>query len=289
MPEPLVPEDLSEKQLKWGYWFVTHKILLKRILIITLIAMNAAFFGFSGYGLVSDLMNAPARRQMVDELGRNLLNPLLSEQRAAKPLTIANPQVLSSKNAYDFVTQVTNPNQDFFAHFSYRFVAGSFMTEFKSGFILPGERKYLSELGVLSPKRPSSASLEISGLAWRRVNKHEIPDWQDFAHQHLNLPITDVVYVPGIEIIRDKPTIGRTSFTIANDTGYGYYGLRLLVLMYRGPTLAAVNSVIFQTIGPGEKKAGEVTWYEDYGAVTEIKVVPEIDITDQSVYIRTPG
>lgn len=289
MPETLIPEDLSEKQLKLGYWFVAHKVLLRRILETILIVASAAMLGYSGYGLVKDYLDAPARQQMMADLAKNLLNPLVHNAQTAKPLAVSNSQVLVSGGKYDFIGQVSNPNKDFIVHYSYRFVAGSFATAPKLGFILPVERKFIAELGVAAASRPSGAALEINDVAWERVNKHEIPDWASYASEHLNMPVKDIAYTPGIEIAAGKPKIGRTSFTLTNDTGYGYYGLRILVLMYRGPALVAVNATALPTIGPGESKPGEVTWYEDYGAITQIKVIPEIDITDQSVYIRTGG
>ena len=289
MPKTLLPEDLSEKQLKWGYWFVTHKVLLRRILIVVLILADAAMVGFAGYGLVMDYLGAPAREQMMASLAKNFLNPLEHEAQSAKPITVSNPQVLVSGGKYDFVAQASNPNKDFVAHFSYRFVAGSFATDYKPGFILPGEQKFIAELSVASASRPSGATLEIDDVAWKRVDKHEIPVWKSYAFEHLNMPVTDIAYTPGIEIVPGKSEIGRTSFTLTNSTGYGYYGLHILVLMYRGPALAAVNATVFPTIGPGESKSGEVTWYEDYGAISQIKVVPEIDITDPSVYLRPSG
>jgi len=286
MPESFVPNDLTEKQLKWGYWFVNHKVLLRRILIVVLIVGDAVMVGLAGYALVADYLAAPAREQMLKELAANQLNPIVHTAQAPKPLAISNPQVLIAGGKYDFVTQFSNPNDDFVGHFSYRFVSGSFATDAKPGFILPGEQKFIVELGVTSASRPAGTSLEIMGIAWRRISKHDIPDWASYANEHLNMPVKDIAYTPGIEITPGKSRIGRTSFTLTNNTGYGYYGLRILVLMYRGPALVAANSTVFSALAPGESKGGEVTWYEDYGAISQIKVVPEIDITDQSVYIR---
>lgn len=286
MPDSLVPNDITEKQLNWGYWFVTHKLLLRRLLVVALILLNAALLGFSGYGLVSDLLNASARAQQLQELVTGGLNPAIADAQAPQAMTSSNAQVLVSNGKYDFVSAVKNPNRYFSARFSYRFVTGSFATPPTVGFILPGEEKFVVALGQTADSRPSGAALEISNIVWRRIDRHTIPDWSAFSNQHLNFPITDISYTPGIEIAPGKPTIGRTTFTIVNNTGYGYYDLRLLVMMYRGPALAAVNTTILPTFAPGETRSGEVTWYEDFGAISQIKVVPEIDITSSTAYIR---
>jgi hypothetical protein len=286
MPETLVPEDLSEKQLKWGYWFVTHKVLLRRILIVSLIALSAGLLGFSGYGLVSDILNASERERMMKELAANQLNRATTESAAPRPLSSGNVQALPSSGKFDFIAAVKNPNVRHYAHFSYRFVGGDFATPSRRGFILPGEEKLMIELGFASASRPGGATLEISEVNFDRVDRHSIADWGEYVHEHVNFPISDPAYEQGIEIAEGKPMIGRTSFKIRNATGYGYYDLRVLVLMYKGSAIAAVNSTAFPSFAPGETKEAEVTWYEDYGAISQIKVVPEIDITDQASYMR---
>ncbi len=285
MPEELIPDNITEKQLNWGYWFVTHKILLKRILIVVLIALNAALVGFSGYGLVVDLLQGPERDAQLAELATPSQSQAWLAANAPKPLAISNTQVLAPQGKYDLVATVRNGNANYFAHFSYRFAAGDFATALSDGFILPGEEKLVVRLGEISAARPANAGLEISNIAWRRVDRHTIPDWSSFVAEHLDLPVTDVLYDPAVAL-PDGKTIGKTTFTVTNRTGYGYYDVKMIVAMYRGATVAGVNSAVFPTLRPGETRQGEVTWYEDLGAVSKITVTPEIDITDDSVYLR---
>jgi hypothetical protein len=286
MPEPLVPNDLSEKQLNWGYWFVTHKIMLRRILSAVLIVFSVATLGFSGYSLALDIMNAPLREADLVALVKSGLNPAVVAAQAPKALSLSNVQIIVTQGKYDFIGTVNNPNQYFAARFTYRFTGGSFATPSADEFILPGEQKLIMQLGVASATRPSNASLEIMTTRWQRIDRHQYPDWSDFAAQHLNFPISDISYVPEIELDKDKPPIGKTSFTITDNTGYGYYGIRALVVMYRGPAIVAVNSTTFDSLRPNGSLSGEVTWYENYGAVTTIKVFPEVDILNDASYIR---
>jgi len=286
MPESLVPNDLSEKQLNWGYWFVTHKIALRRILSVFLIVFSAATLGFSGYYLALDIMNAPVREADLVALVKSGLNPAVAAAQAPKALSLSNVQIIVAQGKYDFIGTVNNPNQYFAARFTYRFTGGAVATPPADEFVLPGEQKFIMQLGVVSATRPSNASLEILTTSWQRIDRHQYPDWSDFAAEHLNFPISDISYVPEIELDSDKPPIGKTSFTITNDTGYGYYGIRALVVMYRGPAIVAVNSTTFDSLRPSGSLSGEVTWYENYGAVTSIKVFPEVDILNDASYIR---
>jgi hypothetical protein len=284
--EPLIPNDLSEEQLAWGYWFVTHKIMLRRVLVAVLIVFSVTTLGFSGYYLALDILNAPARQAQLVALVNSGLNPAVAAAQAPRPLSLSNAQVIVTQGKYDFIGSVTNPNQYYAADFTYRFAGGSFAATPADDFILPGEQKFVVQLGVASGTRPSNASLEIMNTTWEKIDRHQYPDWNDFVTEHLNLPISNIAYTPEIQLSKDEPPIGKTSFTITNDTGYGYYGLRALIVMYRGPAIVAINSTTFDSLPPNESLDGEVTWYENYGAVTQIKVFPEVDILNDASYIR---
>lgn len=285
MPEDLTPNNISKEQLDVGYWFVTHKLLLKKILIIFLIVLNAGLIGFSGYGIILDVLRAGERDAQLAQLVNTGLDPSLLKANSAKPLEVSNTQVLVPQGKYDFVAKVKNNNLNYSAHFSYRFVAVDFSTAPTQGFILPKEEKFIMRLGEVSPTRPANVSLELIDIVWKRTDRHVIPDWDSYASQHLDLPITDTIYNPTVEL-PDGKTIGKTTFTITNSTGFGYYDVKMTVIMYRGTAIAGVNSTVFSKLRPGESKSGEVTWYEDFGAISKIVVVPEIDILNDAVYLR---
>lgn len=286
MPEELIPNDLSEKQLKWGYWFVTHKIALRRVLEIFLIVFSAANLGFSGYYLYLDIANTTERQQMLGELLTGGLNPAVTAKQSPRSLQAGSVQVLAPAGKYDFLASVANPNPYYAARFSYRFVYGNTATAPEAGFILPGEQKFVVKLGVVSSGRPAGTALEIVSVDWERIDRHKYPDWKGFASEHLNFPITDISYTAEIDLAEGKPSIGRTSFTIANQTGYGYYGVRAIVIMYRGPAAVAVNTTAFPVLMPNASQSGAVTWFEKYDSVTQIKVFPEVDILNDASYVR---
>jgi hypothetical protein len=286
-PMPLVPDDLSEEQLKWGYWFVTHKLMLRRILVVVLSVFCAASLIFSGYRLTLDILDAENRAKQLAELYGSQVNHRVTLAQAPKPLSRSDAQVLATQGKYDLIGTLSNPNQYFAADFKYRFTSGNFATSPENGFILPGEQKFITKLGVASETRPSGATLEIIETTWKRIDRHKYPDWKGFVAGHLDLFVSDINYTPDIELVKDKPPIGKTSFALANRTGYGYYGVKATVIIYRGPVIVAVNSTAFAAMPPGAQQKGEVTWYEDYGAVTQIKVFPEVDILNDASYMRS--
>jgi hypothetical protein len=193
---------------------------------------------------------------------------------------------LATGGKYDLLATVKNPNSDYAARFSYRFVAGGWASPRAEGFILPDEEKFVAALAENSPARPIGASLEIIDTRWRRIDRHIIPDWKVYAAEHLNFKIEDAKYESGIELSAGKPAIGKASFLIINNTGYGYYDLGVLIVLYRGPAVVGVNRVTLSSLAPGESRRGEASWFDDVGTVTQIKIIPEADIVSDSTFLR---
>jgi hypothetical protein len=276
---------VSEQSLQAGYWLVTHKPQLKKALIIFLIVADAALLGYSGWKFTLDLLNGQARTELYAQLAVSGADPALRKRSTAKPLVVTNVQTLAPSDKYDFVATVRNDNADFVARFKYRFASAGFASPVQPGFVFPGQEKFVASLGVASPSRPSNVALEITELVWSRIDRHKIPDWKKFSDNRLNLPFTDLSYNSDIDISTGK-TVGKTTFTITNRTGFGYHEVPLLVVMYRGSAIVGVNSTLVENLRPNESRQGEVTWFADFGAVTLIKIERDIDILDDSAYLR---
>ncbi len=278
-------QELTEQQFGLAYWYVTHKLLLKRIVIGVLIALDAALLGYGIFGLLSHyVLDAQKQRQIEEELVRAGLNPAVHQALVPKPLGISPTQVFAGKNGFDLVTSIRNSNPLIAARFSYRFVAEGFASEPKAGFILPGDDKLIVSLGVTSPRRPANAQLELLDVTWQRINRHQIPDYSTFALDRLAFRITDIKYDPAVAL--NNTTVGKTSFTVTNATGFGYHDVRFLIVLYRGASPAAVNTLTIENILPGQVRQGEVTWFDPLPAVSKVTVIPEVNIMDDSVYLR---
>jgi hypothetical protein len=296
MPETeFTPENLSEKSLRYGYWFVTHKILLKRIGIGIIILFDLLTIGWSAWGWFSTyVLEVDSDRIAAEENATSVLNPAINEAEAAKPLLLADAQVFATDGKVDFSSEIKNPNANYRADFSFRFTSGGQATAEQPGFVLPNDDKFLTALGEKATGS-QSAALEISNIVWRRIDRHMIPDYQKFSTERLNFDITDIKFTPegggtsvsGTVGTADQtgPT-GKTTFTFFNDTGFGYKQIKFTVLLYRGPGLAAVNSTILTDIAAGETRPVEVTWYQPLSAISDTRVAPEVDIMNDAVYLR---
>jgi hypothetical protein len=301
MPETeFTPENMSEKSLRYGYWFVTHKILLKRIGIIILVVLDAALVGWSGWGWISVyVLEAKSDEVTALQNGTTMLGADIHAENTAAGLLVANASVFTASGKSDFAAEMKNPNKNFRADFTYHFSIGNQATADKRGFILPGDDKFLIDLGE-KISAGGSAALTITEIDWHKVDRHLIPDYAKFSADRLNFGITDAKFVPAgggsnpfagmVATPTSTPAsggpTGETTFTLTNNTGFGYKDLSFNILLMSGPELAAVNSTIISDVLPGETRQVELTWYESLPAISDTRVIPEVDIMNDGIYLR---
>ena len=89
-----MPDNLTEKQLKRGYWFVTHKFQLKKALTISLIVLNVGLWGYVIFGLTVYLIDFKNYQSAMNQLPQNLANyKTYREENQTFPLDIASQSV----------------------------------------------------------------------------------------------------------------------------------------------------------------------------------------------------
>ncbi|WKZ29025.1 MAG: hypothetical protein QY323_05890 [Patescibacteria group bacterium] len=274
----------TDKELRWSQWWVDHKEQVKKtglgiFIAFDAILIGAGFWGFIDWLAIGGIKEEQAIRQMTSpEYGR--FNSLRLEE-----IQIGAPIVLSGGSGkIDILAPVENRNATFWADIEYRFLVGGAEQPLRKTFILPGQAKYLSELGA-SSSSGASVELKIESRTWRRVDLQGASSAADFAAPRLDIRAENPVYLPS-DPLATVPSSSAT-FTLVNGTAYGYYEIDLLVLLYRGDAIVGVNKVQVDTLAAGERKPMQLFWYQLLPQVTKVQVVPEINIFDPYVY-RSP-
>ena len=167
-------EDLTEKQLKIGYWYLTHKAILNKYLVIFLIVLNIVLWGYSGYRWVMYYIETPSYEKMIAEMPKDLINwKDFHEKHQPQPLQVIETTAISlGKGKYDLVAKIENPNIHWMVEdFKYQFSLGGSLKETKESFVLPGEAKFLIDLGV---RGAGEANVIFKDIDWFRISKFEI-------------------------------------------------------------------------------------------------------------------
>jgi len=286
--EPSREGQLTEDKLKWGYWWVTHKVQVRRNFTIALGVLAAALVGYGGFGFLDWFYGSGVQERLqIAQMARPAIDyASFREAMAPQPMIINSTNVLNAgEGTYDIVASVNNPNTSHWVEFDYQFIAGTALAPPKHDFVIPGGIKYIHLLGVKLPSSPGSADIEFSNIAWRRINRHIIsPDLNTWAMARLNFAVSDIVFVP--PAADDQLRVSRASFNVKNDTGFGYRKIGFFVsLTGSGGGLIGVNYVTISDLRPHETRKVDASWFYVLPSVSKVEVSPDINIFNDQVYI----
>lgn len=282
----------SDQKLKLDYWVATNKPLFKKIGKILFMVFDAVLVIYVLYNFIDYLfIGGPREQRAIESLLRETVNTgIIHRELAARPIEIRSAVVLKSRETYDAAAFVKNNNADWAAKFKYQFIiGGSLRTEPKEDFILPGESKFVMDLGITSPDRKAlsmspQGKLVILDVVWDRISARVTDDYKQWSEQRLNFPITESGFSP--EVVFAQGTVSRASFKVQNVTAFNYWKIGFKIILYRGAAIVGLNYVVAQEFKTGEIREMEATWVENIGQITKIDIFPEVYILDNNVYMR---
>lgn len=276
--------QLTEKQLGLAYWYVTHKLQLKKIGIGLLIAFDMLTVGFGLWGLLDFyLISWNKDLTLRRDLGRTLISHETVNRLGPVSLNIPSVDIFNAGSGrFDFLAKLENPNENWYATFRYRFLAGTEETPEREGFILPAEEKFVGAFAVETASLPRRAEFRLTELAWHRVDRHVIRDYAAWSRERLNFILGNITHTSTLKI---DSIIGRTSFDIENRSAFGYWRVGLPVVLLRGTAPAAVSYTTLDNLEAGEKRHVDINWFETLPATSSVDIRPEVNIFDSNVYL----
>ena len=266
-----LPQNLTNRELKFSYWYITHKLALRRWLAIFLIIASVLMWFYVIFETTFYVIDYNLEAYNLSRLasGQNSYLDGL-ETRAPKPLSFSPINILlGDDNRRDFFVEAANPNPNWLAVFNYKFTAPDSGGESKWGFILPGEKKYLMGLGLEN----AESGLEIADLRWRRIN-----DFERTKNERLRFNITSEEFQGGVA----PGDPNSVSFNITNDSAYNYWEVGIQVFLWSGGQLAGVNYITINQLKTGETRKVELNWANRLPRIDSIQVIPDINILDEN-------
>lgn len=272
-------DNISEKQLKCGIWFMDHRTVLKKALIIFLILINVWFWGYTFYGLFDYFIVSYNREKQAEtQLVQGGINWVaINRANSPQPLAIGSPRITADRQATDFVIQIQNSNDDWLAVFHYSMILGE---EIKTGedFILPGTTKYLFNTFRQGRGAPNFA---VNDVKWQRITTRQIEgDLVAFLSDRLNFSFDDIRNVPSAQ---NMP--GWIEFQVINKSAYSFWQGRFIILLWRGDNLVGIDSVIMDRLQAGETRQASVSLLNHSSVFSKIEIVPDINVLDAGVFM----
>lgn len=285
------PELLQvEKEFKREVKVVESIPRLKKAGLLLWLIFDSVLLVIFFFGIGSYLVNGMfVDRDQVANMISNLSSiRSISLERSADSLFINNAQLfVLNDGKYDFYAEVENPNEDWYATFTYYFTSSSGDTRIHEGFILPGSTQRFAALNQSFDTRPSGSELVIEAVEWFRVDGHEISDIEFFMDEHEEFVISDAIYDRAVEL--EEGSVSRTTFTISNNTPYSYWTPEFFVLIMRSGKVAGINTVNIAGLSASETREIVVNWFGAVPSSGTVEVIPNINYFDPDAYMPPQG
>lgn len=286
-PEYSVGSGFTEGELKFSSFWVRHALELRQARFVALLGLNALLWGYSLWGAADAyIFSYPREARITQEIAENGFIAQQLQSNRPRSVQTSPVQVFQSTDGrLDMIVPVTNPNEQWYAEFTYRFNVSGEQTPLKSGFLMPKQAAYLGEFGFAPQKKGGrTAALVVENLTWKRVDPAVVgQDFSAWMASHDAFEIQGLQTNSDITVGTKKAT--RTRFTLKNPTSYGYWTVGVYIILHRANAPVAVNYLTVSSLKPGESRYIETDWYENLPTITETEVVPVVNFFEQSEYL----
>ena len=271
------PTDLSPKNLELGLWIASNRKLIYKIIVIILATTAAIFLLYAGYGYIHYFIFGQEQDKVLqqDNSGLDLANYRL--QNKPTDLLISQPRVIANNTGSDFIVHLKNSNTNQSANFDYCFTASGNQA-CGTGFILPSEEKDILLINSNVKAATGIADFKLNNIVWQKLKAGEIPDWNTFRTKRFNFSVTEPKFSSY------DGNINYLEFSITNNSSYSYFEVPLNIVISSGNEVMAVNRFIIEGLNSQETKAVRLSWPEAANLSGVIKVTPELNLLNTSIY-----
>lgn len=280
------PGSPSLKEMNFGLWLSEKKRLFSRLSFFFWLAAAVFFIGYSLYGFTVYFLQAKGHRELLAEMTTGSGYQVQLEELAAGSLL-----VFPVNGHYDLAVNVTNQNDRYLFFFDYCFRRGEEDLACGRTFILPSSSKHVLALNQELKEGAGNLSFRITKADWRRINRHDIPDWPQYAAARLNFLASNISFSSAADnSLAGRPAMNRLEFTLSNQGPYSYYEVPVIILLYGDETtLVGVNSYSFSNFKAGTTRSAELSWAGDIGQVRSVKIVPDVNVAEKGIFLNYSG
>ncbi len=267
--------DLSNNQLKLGYWYFLHRDFLRHTGYAVAFGMVTIIWAFAGWKFVDWYSSRQAEEESLKLLVSSSVNIEEYRQRNAPvpPELGVVTAVPTSDGKYDLVAQIKNPNLKWgITELPYTFkVDGQEVNGV--GFLLPLDDKYVVSLGVELSSQPRQVSLIIGDIKWQRIR-----DFKTFTS-----PSFEVTEENFDKVSSSTGLTGRLRFNLNNTSPYNFYEVGVTVVLTTAGSIQAVGKQVITDVKSNAPRQVEFFWPGNLPSVDHMIVKPEVNVLNSNV------
>jgi len=273
-------KPISPKELERGYFFVTHRLLINKILFIASIVILAIFYIFIIFKVVA-YISSPGFDSMALEINQSKFDwASYHSSRAPQELVMETPEFTSlGDRRYNIMAMVENPNEDWaIVSMDYHFVSQGEDTENRTTFLNPGEKRLVTLTAYQSDKAIRNPQLVISNIKWRRV---------DNSFPQINIEVSNIKFQAAVRETVDGVTTqlpSRVSWQAFNNSVYNFWEVSWQIALYNGDKIVAYNEANTRDFLALDSRELETVWLTDLPRVTRAAIFPVLNKLDTDIF-----
>lgn len=288
------PMGITDKKLDFGLWYIEHLAQLKKLLKIFLIIVSVIGWGYFFFGFFYYIFIGMKEDQaLIDNMVKTkTIDHSYIESNQANDLIVGDVQVLSNGSAgsYDLIVEIENPNSRHWGEVDYNFRVNGKDGINRSGFILPGEKKFFLSLSEDLGTEAYTAEIVIKKASWHPIKTKEIPDWQKFYNERLAIEIKDAKFTStDSRLLEEKYNMANVEFEAFNNSPYNYWSVDFIILVYQGERIISASSFAKESFMSGQSYKINLNWPTTVISASSVKVIPELNIIKKDIYINPVG
>lgn len=278
--------ELSNRELRLAEWYARHAALLRRIGFGVLfgwcvITIGYSLFWWGEYAVLGFRKDNALLRQQAEEFQNYAA---IQPAYQAADLSIGELQLFeSAPGRFDFLARVQNPNKRWIATLTYAFTYGEGKTMAATTVLLPGENRWVGIFGQADQVYPTNPSFEIQQVAWRSVDAHAVPNVEAYISSHTAFVPTDFIFTPK-NTLSQIPT-NQVRFELTNATAYNFWEPVFYIELLSNDSVVGVSYISVKQFKTKETRDIDIRSVIDGLNVTDIRVVPVVDVFDPDTYM----
>lgn len=277
-----------EKRYKREVWWLENRSALEKGIILFVILVEVVL-GLIGLWAFVDyfVIDYVEENRLVETffVGAGDLHSVVQAQ-VPSDLQVGGARVVSAGGVYDVIAIASNPNEGHVARVSYRLAYDDRSTEQRQVVIMQGMEVPLVAFEVEAP-RPRNPQVLVDNVEWWRIDAKTIPDPVAWRDARLNLQFEDLRHDNDVTI--GDQVVGRTTASLRNATGFGFYEVEVYVVLKRGGSTIGVNRTQVTGLEPREERPFQLDWFGGSPSAQAVEVYPVVNLFDDTVYLPEEG
>jgi|GEM_PF-1406529 len=275
---------LDEGWLRRTAFFVKNRDKIRKGLIAIVVVVEAILLIYSGYQWVDYYFLSDQRDYEQEQiLTRSSSYIPLHEIMAPDPMGVPSAIVLpgSSKDGrYDVLAKFLNTNPNWVANVHYRFGAS---TKEETVKVLNDEGRFVVGAGM-AESLGDIPKIMITKVDWTRLREPKI-----FNDLKPKFVVSDVNFISGSSLPQGEISPSQVEFTITNESVYGFWSVDLTVVVLQGDRPIAGRVLALDSVQSAEQRKVQINLFTTITGVTEVLVVPTVDVTNSENLIKETG